>query len=144
MLVRAAGVPGDVASGAALAAAWSPGLANAGISPWQAAAAGRRQAAAAVERFSAGVAAAVRLLVLTWDVETVVLAGGVTELGRPLLEAVRAALRSQAATSPLIAALDLSGRVALLDRTAPVAALGAALVVCGRLDDDRPPAQEVS
>ncbi|MGN6610967.1 MAG: ROK family protein [Angustibacter sp.] len=133
-----------VASGAALAGAWAPGAGQPSTSAWQAAAAGDEAAAAAVHRFSAGVAAAVRLLVLTWDVETVVLAGGVTEVGRPLLEAVRAALRAQEATAPLMAALGLSGRVELLGRRAPVAALGAAWVACGRLVDDRPSAQEVS
>jgi predicted NBD/HSP70 family sugar kinase len=133
-----------IASGAALAAAWTPGAGHPATSPWQAAAAGDAAAAAAVERFSAGVAAAVRLLVLTWDVETVVLAGGVTEVGRPLLEAVRAALCRQEATAPLMAALGLSGRVELLGRRAPVAALGAAWMACGRLVDDLPSAQEVS
>ncbi|MGN6302868.1 MAG: ROK family protein [Angustibacter sp.] len=132
-----------VASGAALAAAWPAGPGRGG-SPWEAAAAGDDRARAAVERFSAGVAAAVRLLVLTWDVETVVLTGGVTEVGRPLLEAVRHALRAQGAGSPLIAALGLPERVVLLDRSVPVAALGAALAACGRLVDVLPPAQEVS
>lgn len=132
-----------VASGAALAAAW-PSTSETDPGPWQAAAAGDARAAAAVERFSAGVAAAVRLLVLTWDVEAVVLTGGVTEVGTPLLEAVRAALRTQALGSPLIGALGLPERVVLLDRTAPVASLGAALVACGRLVDVQHPAQEVS
>ena len=40
------------------------------------------------------VLAQVRLLVLTCDVETVVLGGGVTEVGRPLIDAVVAAFAS--------------------------------------------------
>ena len=76
--------------------------------------------------------------------ETVVLTGGVTEVGRPLLDAVRHALRAQGAGSPLIEALGLPERVLLLDRSVPVAALGAALAACGRLVDVLPPAQEVS
>lgn len=138
------------ASGAALAAAWpaddtdDTGDSAESEGVWAAAAAGHPQARIVVEHFAHGVAAAVRLLVLSWDVESVVLAGGVTEVGAPLLEAVRSALRAAEPGSPLIAALGLPHRVRLLDRTVPVAAVGAALVAGGRLSPDRSPAQEVS
>ncbi len=49
-------------------------------------------------------------------------------MGEPLLAAVAAALRAQAAGSPFLAALDLAGRVSLLPGRAPVGAIGAALI----------------
>jgi glucokinase len=49
-------------------------------------------------------------------------------VGEPLLAAVTAALRAQAATSPFLAALDLANRTRLLPDQAPVGAIGAALI----------------
>jgi glucokinase len=117
-----------LASGSAIAAAW-PG--QDGVAPasalFTAAAAGDRRAVGLRDRFADHVASAVRLLVLTCDVETVVLGGGVTEVGPALLDAVTAALRRQAAGSPFLAALDLPDRVAVVPAGSAVAAVGAAL-----------------
>ena len=49
-------------------------------------------------------------------------------VGEPLLEAVTAALRAQAAASPFLTALNLAGRVSLLPGRAPAGAVGAALI----------------
>ena len=117
-----------LASGTAIAAAWSPtdGAAPA-TSLFAAAAAGDERAVSVRDGFAGHVAAAVRLLVLTCDVETVVLGGGVTEVGPALLHAVVAALHRQAADSPFLAALGLPDRVAVVPVGSAVAAVGAAL-----------------
>jgi glucokinase len=75
-----------------------------------------------------GVAAAVRVLVLTADVDDVVLGGGVTALGDRLMGDVVAALAESAATSPFMRSLRLDGRVQPLPAGSPAAALGAALI----------------
>jgi len=117
-----------VASGSALAAAWP----SSGIPPAQAlfaaAAAGNAEAAEVQERFAAAVAAAVRLIALAVDVQTVVLGGGVAQLGEPLRAAVSAALRHQASASPFLASLDLADRLRVVPADYPVSAVGAALL----------------
>jgi glucokinase len=116
--------------GSAIAAAWpsSNGLAPA-VALFAAASAGDSAACRVRDVFAGHLASAVRLLVLTCDVETVVLGGGVTEVGRPLVDAVVAGLRRQAESSPFLAALELPSRVAVVPAGSPVAAIGAAL--CG-------------
>jgi glucokinase len=117
-----------VASGSALAAAWPSGDLPPAQAIFAAAAAGDARAVEVRDRFAAGVAAAVRVLSLAVDPRTIVLGGGVAQLGQPLLEAVSAALREQAATSPFLASLDLAGRLRVVPRDHPVAAVGAALL----------------
>jgi len=75
-----------------------------------------------------GVAAAVRVLVLTADVDIVVLGGGVTALGDRLMTDVAAELSASAEASPFMRSLHLTDRVELLPPGSPAAALGAALV----------------
>jgi glucokinase len=75
-----------------------------------------------------GVGAAVRVLVLTADADTVVLGGGVTALGSRLMDDVVAELAASAAASPFMRSLQLEQRVELLPAGSPAAALGAALV----------------
>jgi len=75
-----------------------------------------------------GVAAAAQLLVLTADVDVVVLGGGVSHLGERLLGPVRTALRAAASGSAFLASLDLADRVAPVPSGAPVGAVGAALL----------------
>lgn len=116
------------ASGTAIAAAWP--VAGGGlpaVSLFEAAAAGDRRAVVARRNFVDHVAAAVRLLVLTCDVETVVLGGGVANLGSALLDPVVLALTRQAASSPFLAALDLAARVAVVPPGSAIGAIGAAL-----------------
>lgn len=74
------------------------------------------------------IAAAVRVLVLTIDVQSVVIGGGASGLGRPLIDAVTAVLARWADDSPFLHSLDLPQRVELLDSALPAAAVGAALV----------------
>jgi predicted NBD/HSP70 family sugar kinase len=75
-----------------------------------------------------GAAAAVRVLVLTADVETVVIGGGLTSLGDRLGDGIRSALIADAAGSPFLRSLHLDERIELLPPGSPAAALGAALV----------------
>ncbi|WP_328798987.1 ROK family protein [Puerhibacterium puerhi] len=117
------------ASGSAVAALWpTPDGRPAPVALFAAAAAGDPDAAAARGRYAAAVAAAVRVLVLSVDVRHVVLGGGVAQLGRPLLDAVRRALDEQAATSPFLRSLGLAERVRLAPDHVPVAAVGAAVL----------------
>lgn len=75
-----------------------------------------------------GVAAAVRVLVLTTDADVVVVGGGLTALAPRLTADVDAALAASAAASPFLRSLGLAERVELLPAGSPAAALGAALV----------------
>jgi len=79
-----------------------------------------------------GVAAAVRILVLTADVDSVVLGGGVTALGDRLMADVAAELAVSAEASPFMRSLHLEQRVELLPAGSPAAALGAALIGAAR------------
>jgi glucokinase len=118
-----------LASGSALSAAWpAQGEVPPAEALFAAAAAGNPAAVAARDRFAAGVADAVRMLGLSVDPAAIIIGGGVAHVGEPLLAAVTAALRAQAATSPFLAALDLASRTTLLPGRAPVGAIGAALI----------------
>lgn len=79
------------------------------------------------DRLIWAVASAVRAIVLSLDVPTVVLGGGVTRLGDQLVSPVRALLETWEESSPFLASLGPGARVRLLDHKAPVAAVGAAL-----------------
>ena len=116
-----------VASGSALARMWPVDL---GRSPaeelFRAAATGHGGAVAVRDRLAGHLADAVLLLVLTTDVELVVLGGGVAEVGEPLLAAVQAAVRERAGGAVFLDGEDLAGSVVLAPH-APVGAIGAAL-----------------
>jgi predicted NBD/HSP70 family sugar kinase len=116
------------ASGTAIAAAW-PALNGEppAASLFAAAAAGDARAVRVRDTFADHVASAVRLLVLTCDVEVVVLGGGVTNVGSALLDCVVLALQRQAATSPFLATLNLPGRVTVVPVGSAMGAVGAAL-----------------
>lgn len=75
-----------------------------------------------------GAAAAVRVLVLSTDVDTVVIGGGLTALADRFVEDILGSLRDDAATSPFLASLRLTDRLEIIPLGSPVAALGAALV----------------
>lgn len=75
-----------------------------------------------------GVAAAIRVLLLTADVDSITLGGGVTGLGERMLDDVVSELESSAAASPFLRSLRLAERVDLLPAGSPAAAFGAALV----------------
>jgi len=123
------------ASGSTLAAAW-PGDGQGGragqVPPaaalFAAAAAGNSEAVVIRDRFARGIADAIRIAGLTVGPAAIIIGGGVANVGEPLLEAVTAALRAQAAGSPFLTALDLAGRLSLLPGRAPAGAIGAALI----------------
>ena len=117
-----------VASGSALAAAWPSDDVPPAQALFAAAAAGAVDAVAVRDRFAAGVASAIRVLSLAVDPRSVVLGGGVAQLGEPLRATVAAALHDQARTSPFLASLDLAGRLRVVPADYPVAAVGAALL----------------
>jgi predicted NBD/HSP70 family sugar kinase len=120
-----------VASGTAIARQWSPPETDDPIparSLMAAADAGDPEAVAIRSRLVSNVAAAVRVLVLTVDVEIVMIGGGLTNLGEWLLDEVRRVLASWAEESPFLASLGLESRVLLVPPGFPAAAVGAALV----------------
>lgn len=84
-------------------------------------------AAAILGRLHLALASAVRLLVLTMDVEAVVVGGGVTGLGEALFAPVRQRLQQWESASPFLASLAPATRVRELECGTPVAAIGAAL-----------------
>jgi predicted NBD/HSP70 family sugar kinase len=125
-----------VASGSAIAARWpvspsseqdvpSEGPAQ---SLFTAAAGGDPRAILIRDEVAGYLAAAVRMLALTVDVDLVVLGGGVAEVGEPLRQAVADALDRQAVGSPFLQGLALSTRLSIVPLDQPVAAIGAALL----------------
>ncbi|PYY40082.1 MULTISPECIES: ROK family protein [unclassified Curtobacterium] len=117
-----------VASGSALAVAWPGHAGSAATSVFDCADAGDPAAVAVRDRFVAGVASAVRILVVTADVESVVIGGGLASLGERLLVPLRADFDEAARSSPFVASLGLSSRVLLAPADQPLAALGAAFL----------------
>lgn len=117
-----------IASGSALAAAWPSGDVPPAQALFAAARSGEPSAITARDRFATGVASAVRVLSLAVDPASIVLGGGVAQLGEPLRVAVAHALREQAASSPFLASLDLAGRLSVVPSDYPVAAVGAAFL----------------
>jgi predicted NBD/HSP70 family sugar kinase len=116
------------ASGSALARLWPSTDPQPVRALFDAADAGDLSAEQVRRGFVASVASAVRILVLTTDVDLVVIGGGISNLGDRLLDALRAALDAQATTSRFLASQDLSPRIRLVPRGVPVAAVGAAFV----------------
>jgi glucokinase len=117
------------AAASALTAAWpTDGAVSPARAVFAAASAGDPRAVAVRDHFAARVADAIRMLGLSVDPAVIVLGGGVTDLGEPLLAVVTAALRAQAVASPFLAAIDLAARVRLLPAGVPAAAIGAAMI----------------
>ncbi|WP_236683478.1 ROK family protein [Demequina aurantiaca] len=84
------------------------------------------------DRLFYGIASAVRVLVLTLDVDEVILGGGLTKWGEPLMTGTLAVLNEWQERSAFLNSLCLSERVQALDSTEPVAAVGAAMMGAGR------------
>lgn len=124
-----------LASGSAIARAW-PVVTGPEQSPaaalFRSAADGDPEARLLCTRIADHLAAAVQLLVLTVDVDVVVLGGGVSEVGEQLRLAVANGLSQRGRTSPFLASLDLHARIRLAPTGRPIAALGAALLAPGR------------
>lgn len=120
-----------VASGSGIARQWASGGDNPVAEVFDAANAGDERAIEIRRRLFEGVAASVRILVLTVDVDLVVIGGGLSRLGDRLLDGVRAVVDEWEAKSPFITSLELGARIALVPVDAPVAALGAAHLGAG-------------
>ncbi len=117
-----------VASGSAVARQWPSDHPRPVLALFEAASLGHPDAIGVRDRLIENVAAAVRLLVLTVDTDVVVIGGGISSIGEPLLAAVRGVLGSWAEHSPFLSSLELPGRVRLTPAGEPIAAVGAALV----------------
>ena len=132
-----------LAGGGVVAERW----ARPGVLPvrdvFDAADAGDPQARAIRADIARGVASAVRVLVLTADVDRVVLGGGITALGDRLMTDVAAQLATSSEASPFMRSLRLQERVELLPPGSPAAALGAALVG-DSIDPERNPAEALT
>lgn len=120
-----------VASGSAIARQWPTDDPTPARALFAAAASGDPRALEVKQRFVENVAAAVRILVLTVDVDSVVIGGGLSSLGPILLDDVRAVLVAWEQASPFLASTSLSDRVAIMPAGFPAAAVGAALVGVG-------------
>jgi predicted NBD/HSP70 family sugar kinase len=116
-----------VASGGWVARKWGGDAAFPVLELFDRADAGDERARALRVELFGGVAAAVRILTLTADVETVVIGGGLSNFGDRLLAPVRARLDELARDSPFLDSLGLSSRVRLAPQGSPLAAVGAAL-----------------
>ena len=132
--VGADGLPGGLetyASGSGLALQW--GVDGAAVPDIVAAAeAGDPRAKEICDGAAFGLASSVRVLVLTLDVELVIVGGGMAAWGAPLFDGARAILDAWAATSPFLASLELGARMTAMDLEVPVAAIGAAMLGGGR------------
>jgi glucokinase len=117
-----------MASGSAVARQWPTDAEYPVLALFGAAENGDPLALAVRQRLVENVASAVRVLILTVDVDTVVIGGGISSLGEPLLRGVREALEGWALSSPFLASLELPDRVQLVPQRFSAAALGAALV----------------
>lgn len=117
-----------LAGGAAVARRWGRGGDLPVRDLFDAADAGDPEALAVRTGFARGVAEAVRALVLTVDPAVVVIGGGLSRLGEPLLRVVRAELQTGSAGSAFLRSLRLHERIELLPAGAPAGALGAALL----------------
>jgi len=116
------------ASGSAVARQWPSEEALPVRALFTAAASGDPAATAVRDRLLQGVAEATRILVLTVDVDDVVIGGGISRLGAELLDGVRAVISGWEAASPFVDSLGLGGRLRLLPPDFPAAAVGAAFV----------------
>lgn len=75
-----------------------------------------------------GVAHAARVLILTLDVEHVMLGGGLTGMGDALVDGVRGVIRDWERDSTFLASLEIGTRLSLVPGDQPVAAIGSAML----------------
>jgi glucokinase len=117
-----------IASGAGIARAWPTSHPVPVLDLLTAVSSGDARAAEVWGTFTHTLARAVQLLAVAYDPEAIVLGGGMSRVGAPLLDAVRDALREQATRSGFVAALECAERLSLLEDAEHVAPLGAAVV----------------
>lgn len=121
-----------LAGGAALAERWGRPGRYPVLDVLDAADEGDADAVRLRDGLMSGAAAAVRILILTADVDVVVLGGGLTAIGTRLLEGVAAQLAASAEASAFLRSLRLRERVELLPADSAAAAFGAALIGIAR------------
>ncbi|MCB5283710.1 MULTISPECIES: ROK family protein [unclassified Arthrobacter] len=117
-----------MASGSAVARQWPTDHPRPVQALFEAAEEGNEMAISLKAKLAENIALAVRVLVLTVDVDTVVIGGGLSSMGTPLLRSVQAVFSRWADTSAFVAFLNLETRVRLLPDDFPAAAVGAALI----------------
>lgn len=127
-----------VASGAAIAARWPSASPRPAVELFDQADARDARAQIVRGELVEGVAAAIRLLVLTFDVERVVVGGGLRNLGDRLIQPVFDTLRRWGAGSAFIASRALIDRVQLLPPATVAAPVGAALLGVAATPDVAP------
>jgi glucokinase len=115
-----------VTSGSGIARQWGRGGQHQVSAVLDAADAGDADAIVIRRRLHDGVAAAVRILVLTVDVELVVIGGGISTLSSRIMPGVDAVFADWARQSAFVASLELAARTRVVPPHSPVAALGAA------------------
>ncbi|MCU1424337.1 MAG: sugar kinase [Microbacteriaceae bacterium] len=123
------GQPGGlevVASGSGIARQWGRGDGTVVGAVLDAADRGDADALEIRRRLFDGVAGAVRILVLTVDVDLVVIGGGISVLADRIMPGVEAVFADWSAQSTFIASLGLADRTRVLPAHSPVAPLGAA------------------
>lgn len=117
-----------VASGSGIARLWPSSGPHPARELFRAAEAGDPEAVRIRSALAFGVASAVRILVLTSDVEKVTIGGGLSHLGEDLMVQVRTVLSRWDRASTFLASLELSSRILLIPHDTPAAAIGAALI----------------
>lgn len=115
-----------VASGSAVEALW-PGVDHPLPDMIAKARQGDRKAAERLDIIGNGIAQTIQIVALTIDPNAIILGGGLTKTGQPLLDLIRGKLEARAEKSHFIASLDLPDRVRLSSTDKPIAAIGAAL-----------------
>jgi predicted NBD/HSP70 family sugar kinase len=117
-----------IASGRALARDWPVTDGHPALALFAAAVGLDPRALHLAGTFARGVLLAARTLVLTLDVDRILVGGGLAGLGAPLLELVRRVEQEDCASSPFLASLHVAERMRLLPPEYPVGAVGAALL----------------
>jgi predicted NBD/HSP70 family sugar kinase len=117
-----------LAGGASLAARWGGAAKYPIVELMDAARTGDSRALELQTGLARGVAAAVQILVLSTDVETVVLGGGVSSIGQPIVDLVSVAVEEVSRSSSFVRSLKLTARLRMLPPGSPAAALGAAML----------------
>ena len=125
-----------VASGSAVEALW-PGIAHPLPDLIAQANQGNQRAQRVEDIIGHGIALAVQIVALTIDPAIIILGGGMSKTGQPLLDLVTEHLNRSAACSHFIASLNLPDRLRLATADLPIAAIGAALA--GRMAADSRP-----
>jgi glucokinase len=113
-----------IASGAAIARRFPTTQLSSALALADAAASGDPAAVAIWREVTDGLARAVQVLVLTTDVSTIVLGGGVGSLAT-VADGIRDGLQRLTTRTPFLEALHLAGRLRTLDADTPVGAIGA-------------------